>query len=222
MEATDEHRRHAPPADRPRAGANGPARPPSRSAPSHTDGFPDLLRSLGVSLLVTTYQAGKLVVVREQAGRLNTHLPRPSRRPMGLALTPAADRLAVGTSVQVWDFRDVPDVAARVEPRGSHDACFLPRASHVTGNVQIHEMAFGAGDELWFVNTRFSCLATVDPSASFAPRWRPPFVSKLEPSDRCHLNGLAMEAGKPRYVTALGTTDTRRPAGARTRPAAGC
>ena len=40
---------------------------------SCSEGFPDLLRGLGVSLLVTTYQAGKLVIVREQDGRVNTH-----------------------------------------------------------------------------------------------------------------------------------------------------
>jgi uncharacterized protein (TIGR03032 family) len=28
------------------------------------------------------------------------------------------------------------------------------------------------------------------------------------PEDRCHLNGLAVRDGQPRYVTALGTTDT--------------
>ena len=39
------------------------------------------------------------------------------------------------------------------------------------------------------------------------PRWRPPFVSALEPTDRCHLNGLAMVDEKPGYVTALGNTD---------------
>ena len=39
------------------------------------------------------------------------------------------------------------------------------------------------------------------------PRWRPPFVTELEPSDRCHLNGLAMVDGKPKYVTALGETN---------------
>src|SRR5690242_14278076 len=39
----------------------------------HTGGLPELLRALGVSLLVTTYQAGKLVIVREQGGRMNTH-----------------------------------------------------------------------------------------------------------------------------------------------------
>ena len=80
---------------------------------------------------------------------------------MGLALR-RRHRLAIGTTVQVWEFRDVPDVARRLEPAGTHDACFLPRTSHVTGNVQIHEMAYGAGGELWFVNTRFSCLCTLD------------------------------------------------------------
>jgi uncharacterized protein (TIGR03032 family) len=80
-------------------------------------------------------------------------------------------------------------------------------------------MAWGAGSELWVVNTRFSCLCTLDGSASFAPRWRPPFVSALEPTDRCHLNGLGMEDGRPRYVTALGETDA--PAGWRANKAKG-
>src|SRR5262249_47221002 len=77
-----------------------------------------------------------------------------------------------------------------------------------------HVQADGSGEpsheeaELWVVNTRFSCLCTLDRSASFTPRWRPSFVSELEPSDRCHLNGLAMVDGKPKYVTALGETDT--------------
>jgi uncharacterized protein (TIGR03032 family) len=158
--------------------------------------------------LVTTYQAGKLVLVRDEGDHLNTHF-RGFQAPMGMAL--AGDRLAVGTKIQVWEFVDVPAVTAKLEPPERHDACFLPRSSHVTGNIQIHEMAWGAGNELWVVNTRFSCLCTLDGSASFAPRWRPPFVSSLEPTDRCHLNGLGMVDGRPRYVTALGETD--EPAG---------
>ena len=173
---------------------------------SHTPNFPTLLRQMGASLLVTTYQAGKLVMVRAEGDRLNTHY-RAFKAPMGLALADAGSKLAIGTTIQVWEFRDVPDVARRLEPPGAHDACYLPRSSHVTGNVLIHEMAYGAGGELWFVNTRFSCLATLDSEASFTPRWRPPFVTELEPSDRCHLNGLAMVNGKPKYVTALGETN---------------
>jgi uncharacterized protein (TIGR03032 family) len=182
----------------------------------HTANFPGLLRRLGASLLVTTYQAGKLVMVRDEGDHLNTHF-RGFQAPMGLALD--GGRLAVGTTLQVWEYADVPAVAARLDTQGTHDACFLPRASHVTGNIQGHELAWGAGGELWVLNTRFSCLCTLDRSASFVPRWRPPFVSALEPSDRCHLNGLGMVDGRPGYVTALGETD--EPAGWRADKARG-
>src|SRR5271168_1710123 len=193
-----------------------PAPAPASLRAVHTPNFPALLRSLGASLLVTTYQAGKLVMVRDEGDHLNTHF-RTFQAPMGLALR--GDRLAIGTSVQVWEYVDVPAVTAKLDPPGRHDACFLPRSSHITGNIQIHEMAWGADGELWFVNTRFSCLCTLDRSASFTPRWRPPFVKALEPTDRCHLNGLGMVDGRPRYVTALGETDT--PAGWREKKASG-
>ena len=207
----------APDSSAPAPSRNGTADPGPLHA-AHTANFPALLRQLGASLLVTTYQAGKLVVVRDQGEQLNTHY-RSFQSPMGLATADGGTRLAIGTTLQVWEFRDVPGVARRLEPAGRHDACFLPRSSHVTGNVLIHEMAYGAGNELWFVNTRFSCLATLDAEASFTPRWRPPFVTELEPSDRCHLNGLGMLDGRPKYVTALGDTNT--PAGWRANKAKG-
>src|SRR6478736_2263780 len=108
----------------------------------HTANFPSLLRQFGASLLVTTYQAGKLVIVRDEGDHLNTHY-RSFPSPMGLALADGGSKLALGTSLQVWEFRDNRDVARRLEPAGRHDACFLPRRSHVTGNVLIHEMAYG-------------------------------------------------------------------------------
>ncbi len=182
--------------------ANSTTPPPLRSV--HSANFPGLLDALGVSLLVTTYQAGKLVIVRPDGAVLNTHF-RNFPAPMGLAL--AGGRLAIGTKWQVCEYHDVPAVAAKLEPAGRHDACFLPRSSHATGNVFIHEMSF-SGDDLWFVNTRFSCLCTLDATHSFVPRWRPPFISGLAPEDRCHLNGLATRDGRPRYVTALGDADT--------------
>ena len=156
---------------------------------------------------MTTYQAGKLVVLRADQDHVNTHF-RNLSKPMGLAV--AGDRLAVGTLLEIWEFHNVPAVIPKLEPIGRHDACYLPRSSHVTGDVQIHEMAW-VGDELWFVNTRFSCLCTRGAIHSFVPRWRPPFVSALAPEDRCHLNGLGLVDGQARYVTALAETDT--PAG---------
>jgi uncharacterized protein (TIGR03032 family) len=204
----------APPADPVTDPGGGETEPPLRAV--HTANFPALLRQLGASLLVTTYQAGKLVIVRDEGDHLNAHF-RVFKAPMGMAVS--GDRLAIGTAIQVWEFVNVPVAATRLEPPGRHDACYLPRSSHVTGNILIHEMAWGAGAELWAVNTRFSCLCTLDRSASFTPRWRPPFVTALEPSDRCHLNGVGMVDGRPRYVTALGETDA--PAGWRANKAKG-
>ena len=181
--------------------------PPLRSV--HTSNFSAILQELGISVLVTTYQAGKLVMLRPDGERLNTHF-RGFSKPMGLAVD--GDRLAIGTSVEIWEYHNAPAVARRLEPAGNHDACFLPRSSVCTGDIQIHEMAWansrGDDPELWFVNTRFSCLCTRSHTHSFVPRWRPPFISALAPEDRCHLNGLCLADGRPAFVTALGTTDT--------------
>ncbi len=59
-----------------------PGPSPLRSV--HTESFPPLLDHLGVSLMVTTYQAGKLVMLRADGGVLNTHF-RGFNGPMGLA-----------------------------------------------------------------------------------------------------------------------------------------
>ena len=170
----------------------------------HTAAMPALLERAGISLLVSTYQSGRMIALRNDDGVVNTHF-RFLARPMGIAV--GADRLAVGTQREIIEYRNQPAVAATIEPAGSHDACYLPLRRHITGDVSIHDMAYGANGELWFVNTRFSCLATFDAEHSFVPRWRPRFISALAPEDRCHLNGLAMVDGHPAFVTAFGTSD---------------
>lgn len=170
---------------------------------AHDEAMADLLQSLGSSLLLTTYQSDRAIVLRHDGGRLGVHL-RAFDRPMGIALHPRGFALGVGS--EVLDYRNFPDLASRVEPQGRHDALFLPRNSHVTGDIAVHDLAFGA-EGLWLVATQFSCLATLDNDHSFVPRWRPPFVSALAPEDRCHLNGLALVHDAPRYVTALGVSD---------------
>jgi uncharacterized protein (TIGR03032 family) len=170
----------------------------------HTTTLVDLLRQGGFSFLVSTYQAGKLIIARVERDVINTHF-RSFDTPMGLALD--GGRLAIGTKLHIWEFHNQPEVAAKLEPAGAHDACFLPRQSVVTGQIGIHDIAW-AGEEFWAVNTRFSCLCTRNPRYSFIPRWRPKFISALAAEDRCHLNGLSLRDSRPRYVTALGETDT--------------
>src|SRR6476620_935323 len=153
---------------------------------TQTESFVALLQQLGASLLVSTYQANKLLVARVAGGGLSM-LVRTFDRPMGLAVDGC--RLTIGTRNQIWFLRNAPDIAPRVEPVGMHDACFVPRSSHVTGDIGVHEIGW-SGDELWMVSTRFSCLCTLSPDDSFVPGWRPPFITALSADDRCHLNGL--------------------------------
>jgi uncharacterized protein (TIGR03032 family) len=87
------------------------------------------------------------------------------------------------------------------------DRLYVPRLGYTTGDLDIHDIAVEASGRLVLVNTRFGCLATLSERASFTPLWRPPFLSKLAPEDRCHLNGLALVDGKARYVTAVSTSD---------------
>src|SRR5690606_9585951 len=89
---------------------------------------------------------------------------------------------------------------------GKYDQLYVPRATYYTGAVDIHDMAFGE-EGLWAVNTSFSCLCLIDDQYSFIPKWRPRFISALMSEDRCHLNGLAMAKGRPKYVTMLGMGD---------------
>src|SRR5438132_5636397 len=142
----------APAKDAGAAGASPPAAPaPVEFRYTQTESFPALLNELRASVLVSTYQANKLLVVRAAGAGLSTLL-RTFDQPMGMAVD--ARGLTLGTRTQVWTFRNAPDIAARMEPAGQHDACFLPRACHVTGDIRVHEIAW-AGEALWIVNTRF-------------------------------------------------------------------
>ena len=171
---------------------------------NHSASFAEVLRRGGCSLAISTYQAGKLVLARMENDSVNTAF-KSLPKPMGIAVDQG--RMAVGTAQDVL-FLQQSQSPPPAPGRTPSDARFLPRGSHVTGNIDIHEMAW-VGDELWIVNTRFCCLATLAPDASFVPRWKPPFLTALAPEDRCHLNGLAVRDGRVRYVTMLGETDTQ-------------
>ncbi|MEO7323700.1 MAG: TIGR03032 family protein [Dokdonella sp.] len=170
----------------------------------HTTNFPDLLRQLGGCLVVSTYQAGKLVILRPDGASINTHF-RSFNRPMGMAAD--GERLALGAAMEIAEFRNMPALAKRLHDPPRHDAVYLARRGHITGAIDIHEMAWDKHGDLWFVNTLFSCLCTLDTKSSFVPRWRPRCVTHYAPEDRCHLNGLAMRDGRPRYLTALGESN---------------
>ena len=116
---------------------------------------------------------------------------------MGLAVSSDSRTLLLATQYQLYRFDNaLPSGSLQNE----HDAVYVPRLAWITGDLDIHDVGFGADGSPVFVNTLFSCLASASEGWSFKPLWRPPFITKLAPEDRCHLNGLAMDSGRPRYM----------------------
>ncbi len=171
---------------------------------THTPEFPELLAQLNCSLIVSTYQAGKAILISSDGERL-TQLSRQFDTPMGLAVQ--ADRLAIATKHEVIVLVNAPGLATSYPNKPDYyDALFVPQTVYLSGQINLHDMSW-IGNDLIAVNTMFSCLCRIDPFYHFVSLWKPSFITNLASEDRCHLNGLAMEGKTPRYVSALGASD---------------
>lgn len=156
-----------------------------------------------VSFAFTTYQTNRLFCIGSYPnGQIIAH-ERLVDKPMGLYVD--HECLYMSSRYQIWQFRNLLKLNER------HKGCdrlYVPHTAHTTGDLNVHDVVLDRSQRLVFVNTDFSCLATLSPDYSFIPLWQPPFISKLAAEDRCHLNGLALVDGEPAYVTACSATDT--------------
>lgn len=166
-------------------------------------GFGAWLQANRLSLAFTSYQTGQLFLVGLLPNGRVSFNQQNFTRAMGVCYKKG--RLYLGTHHQLWRLENMlrPGEIAN----GHHDLVLVPRNAQVTGDIDIHELDIDAQGKVVFVNTRYSCLATPDIVHSFRPIWKPPFISKLAPEDRCHLNGMTMQGGKPAYVTAVSRSD---------------
>ncbi|MDC0935481.1 TIGR03032 family protein [Pirellulales bacterium] len=160
----------------------------------------DWMVAESVSLALTTYQLGKLLFLGQKPTGDLTVFERSFDRCMGLYATPDAETLWMSSRSHLWRFENMPS-------DGPHDRMYVPRGSYVTGDIDIHDLALDNDGQPVFVNTLFNCLATISPRYNFDCLWRPEFISRLAAEDRCHLNGLALCDGRPRYVTLCGRSD---------------
>ncbi len=174
---------------------------------NYTPQLPELLLGLNCSIALTTYQAGKLVFISPNPDKERlTTLPRSFQKPMGIAIN--GDQMVLASKDEVIVFENSRDLAIHYpNKQNTYDSLWLPRITFYTGQVDMHDLAIG-NEGIFAINTSFSCLCKVDGNFNFKPIWQPPFIDKLVSEDRCHLNGLVMVEGKPKYITALGKTNT--------------
>ncbi len=164
--------------------------------------FTNWMAASRLSLAFTTYQAGKLFLLGLQPdGRLSV-FERTFNRCLGLWSD--SQSIWMSSLYQMWRFENVLESGQVAD---GYDRLFVPQVGYTTGDLDIHDVAVEASERVVFVNTLFGCLATISDTHSFVPLWRPPFISKLAAEDRCHLNGLALEDGRAKYVTAVSQSD---------------
>ena len=204
-----------------------------------TDNFAKILKALNISLAVTSYQSARLILVRSDGENIETNLkafPRPmgvyadeDRITLGTfnqvlefkKSESVLEAIKSGNLDSTANFsrkvleKDKEQMQKLKEQRDkeiaevkSSDALYLHRAALTTGMINIHDIAWG-DEGLWVVNSTFSCLSTLSPDSSFIARWKPKFISELVPEDRCHLNGMAMLDGRPKYVTTFNMEDSK-------------
>jgi len=167
-------------------------------------GFNNWLAGIGGSLALTTYQAGKVFFLGlKPDGKLSV-FERTFSRSMGMGVSGDGRSLLLGTHHQIYRFDNILPKGSR---QGIYDAAFAPHQTWITGDIDIHDIDFGKDGKPIFINTLFNCIGTVSDGYSFKPIWKPEFISKLAAEDRCHLNGMAIDDGKPKYVTCVSKSD---------------
>lgn len=171
---------------------------------STSRGFPEWLSQQNASLVLTTYQVGKLFILGVKPDGTLWVFNRNVGRCLGLAVT--ENSLWVTSDVQIYRFENALEPGQKTQE--GYDSVYVPQLAYYTGDLDVHDLAIGGDGRPVFVNTAFNCLATASPTHSFDPLWRPPFISRLAAEDRCHLNGVAMVDGRPGYVTAVAESDT--------------
>ena len=164
--------------------------------------FTRWLADQGTSLAFTTYQAGKLFFIGlTETGEMSV-FERTFDRPMGLVRD--GDTMWLATRFQLWRFENF---LAPGQSQQGYDALYVPLEGRTTGDVDVHDVGIASDGRPRFVVTRFNSIAELDDHGSFRPIWRPPFIDRLSSEDRCHLNGMAMEDGVPRYASAVAPTN---------------
>jgi uncharacterized protein (TIGR03032 family) len=170
---------------------------------------PELLQKLNCSIAISTYQAGKLVFISAKDENSLTQLPRNFQKAMGIAEDHKNDKLALACKDEIIVFKNSTELA-HYYPKSpnKYDALYMPRATYHTGALDIHDLSFGKNEELYAVNTLFSSIVKIDSNYNFTPFWSPPQIDKITGEDRCHLNGMAMQKGIPKYATAFNNGNT--------------
>lgn len=184
--------------------AKTPAAKEGKVTYTMSGGFVGFLESIKSSLALTSYQSSKLYLLGKnpKGGLMVNEQIFP--RAMGISYND--QKLYLSSAGQIIKLENILKPGQWINE--TFTECFVPRTSHFIGDVDCHDVGLNKNGDLIFVSTKYNCIATTSAVHSFKQVWRPDFISKLVAEDRCHLNGMALENGEVKYVTAICRSDT--------------
>jgi uncharacterized protein (TIGR03032 family) len=130
-------------------------------------------------------------------------------RPHGVAASGNKIALSLNQQLRLFVSRDQCEDCCQVDrscATGNRRE-FSARQSRYTPGFSSPDLAWGT-DGLWIANPAFSCLSTLTNDGRLLNLWKPGFTSEFSEEDQCRINGVAMENGTPRYVTAMAEWNT--------------
>lgn len=165
--------------------------PPSKMISN--EAFAEILSHTG-SVLVLSRADSALFCLSEVGGQVRV---TPYRMPGPMGLAYLEKRLVLGCAADIRTFVDI-------SPQDACEALFMPVAIYSTGALSIHDLAWGESWQIWFTNTLFSTVCTLDLGSGVRHEWAPSFIQgERLASDACHLNGMVVAGNSVQYATAL-------------------
>lgn len=168
--------------------------------------FAQILKQNEATIIVSTYQAGRLIFISSSDG---THVDIQAvraRKPMGVSFDSKRMAVACLNAIEIYS---ADNSIGNQSPHSfqTFDEFFVPRINYITGHLDLHDIHLHPKG-IFGVNTQFNCISAFTIDHNFIPVWKPFFIDKIVPEDRCHLNGMAVIDNVPMYATALGENNT--------------
>lgn len=170
------------------------------------------LSQSNISIIVSSYKTHQIFAIgmlndpRDKIDKLSLWMSNYNR-PMGLWVD--QEKMLISSSGNLWTLTN----SGKFLPiDGSDpsffDANYVPRHAYFSSDVDVHDLCLGSDGQIYYCSALFSVICTPSFNKTFQVYWKPPWISKIAPEDRCHLNGLCCRDGIPRYVTSCSQCDS--------------
>lgn len=162
--------------------------------------FLEWMREEQINIVFSSYKTGKVFTLSpfgKTTSDKNISMYMTSfNRPMGVHVDKQTSY--IGCSGNLWRYENYG--------KGKHqehdfDTMYYPKQTYIGSDIDIHDICVDKQGNPYYCSALFNCVCVPSVTHTFKVFWKPPWIDKIVPEDRCHLNGICSRDGVPRYVS---------------------